>query len=30
MIPTWVIDLVTVGVFFAGFGVGYWWRGRAG
>src|SRR5258706_14840559 len=24
MIPTWLIDVVTVGVFFVGFGCGWW------
>ena len=28
-IPSWVIHVVTVAVFFAGFGCGWWYRGWA-
>ncbi len=28
MIPSLAIDLGTALVFFVGFGVGWWWRGR--
>ena len=28
-IPSWVIHVVTVAVFFVGFGCGYWYRGWA-
>lgn len=25
--PSWAVPVVTVVVFFVGFGAGYWWRG---